>query len=110
MWTKDANIYGQQGWTNAVEYVNSLSHGGHADWRLPNLRELQSLMDYESYGPALPPGHPFTDVGGMNRYYWTSTTYANDTDGVWYVATGGGRADHGSKAAMRYVWPVRVGQ
>jgi len=110
MWTKDANISSQQGWTNATEYANSLNYGGHSDWRLPNLRELQSLMDYGNHGPALPSGHPFTDAGGTGRYYWTSTTYANKTSSAWYVATGGGRADRGAKTGSHYVWPVRTGQ
>ena len=49
------------------------SHLG--DWRLPNVNELMSLLDYGAMttkGVGLPDGHPFTDFGG---YYWTSTTF-----------------------------------
>ena len=42
---------------------SDLTDGSKAgDWRLPNVRELQSLVDYGRYDPALPEGHPFTRV------------------------------------------------
>ncbi|NIO68243.1 MAG: DUF1566 domain-containing protein, partial [Anaerolineae bacterium] len=44
------------------------------DWRLPNVRELQSLIDYGRQTPALPSGHPFTGV--QSSLYWSSTTHA----------------------------------
>lgn len=37
-----------------------------SQWRLPNVRELQSLIDYGEYNPALPTGHPFTGVASSN--------------------------------------------
>jgi hypothetical protein len=43
-------------------------------WRLPNIREMMSLLDYESL-PALADGHPFINLAGT---YWTSTTFALD--------------------------------
>jgi hypothetical protein len=49
------------------------SHLG--DWRLPNVNELMSLLDYGSmttFGVGLPDGHPFVGYAG---YYWTSTTF-----------------------------------
>ena len=45
------------------------------DWRVPNVNELMSLVDYgtgTSTGTGLPDGHPFIDFDG---YYWTSTTF-----------------------------------
>jgi len=62
MWTKDAN-FGSKTWGQAKSYCSSLSWGGYDDWRLPNVLELQSLIDYALQNPALPTGHPFTDVG-----------------------------------------------
>ena len=53
------------------------------DWRLPNVRELQSLIDYGRWNPALPNGSPFTGV--RPDRYWTSTSTAGLTSYAWYV-------------------------
>ena len=45
MWTKNANLSGAQTWTNAVDHCNDMDAYGYTDWRLPNVRELQSLCD-----------------------------------------------------------------
>jgi hypothetical protein len=50
------------------------------DWRVPNVNELMSLVDYgtsTSSGTGLPDGHPFIDFDG---YYWTSTTFGLSSD------------------------------
>ena len=38
--------------------------GGTYSWRLPNINELESLVDCSAHSPALPHGHPFRDVQG----------------------------------------------
>jgi len=62
-------------WCEALRYCENLTYAGFSDWRLPNVRELQSIAD--ARGP-LPP--PFEDEdrfdGGISNrepYYWTST-------------------------------------
>ena len=42
------------------------------DWRLSNIKELQSLIDYGHADPALSEGHPFSDV--QPTCYWSSTS------------------------------------
>ena len=63
IWTKNANAFGTKKWDDALSAANSLASGTipgltdgskAGDWRLPNVRELQSLIDYEFYSPALP--------------------------------------------------------
>lgn len=44
---------------------------GHLDWRMPNIRELESLVDLCADSPALAPDHPF---GNVREVYWSSTT------------------------------------
>ena len=118
-WTKDANAPGPSAcgpavtktWQGALDYVkclNAQNYLGHTDWRLPNRKELRSLVDYSQYEPALPSGHPFTDVWS---YYWSSTTYALYTGYAWPVSMWYGSAYNlYNKTDYYYVWPVRAGQ
>jgi hypothetical protein len=70
VWLKDANCIGAQNWTAALASANGLSSGNCSltdgslvgDWHLPNLRELQSLIDYSQFSPTLPGGYPFLNV------------------------------------------------
>ena len=43
MWTRDANMFGQRTWQQALDDCNGLEFAGYDDWRLPNRRELLSL-------------------------------------------------------------------
>jgi hypothetical protein len=70
-WTKDASQY-QPAWYDALNVCNSYSVGTFDDWRLPNIKELLSLLDFEQKYPMLPVGHPFKNV--LSGYYWSSTT------------------------------------
>jgi hypothetical protein len=108
MWTKNANIWGAVVWNTAVDNCEGYSLAGYSDWRLPNLRELQSLIDYARYNPALASGHPFTGV--QLAYYWSATTPAGSTTGAWYVGLYDGNVYGNVKTYTTYVWPVRGGQ
>jgi len=111
MWVKaphdlDGNSGGQT-WDNAIDFCNGLNHAGHSDWRLPNLRELQSLIDYGRFNLALPSGHPFTGV--LSSWYWSSSSIAGFTASAWIVRLDVGLVDGVGKANADYVWPVRAG-
>jgi len=97
-------------WQAALDYVKRLNTGSHTDWRLPNVEELRSLVDYSQTNPSLPPGHPFTNV--VASYYWSSTTYAFYSGYAWYVNFyfGSGGGDGGDKSLSSYVRAVRGGQ
>jgi len=80
IWTKSANLYGYTySLSDALAFCSSCDEGGYTDWRLPNVRELQSVIDYgqvQYQKPILPEGHPFTGFGvGDQWYFWTSTTH-----------------------------------
>jgi len=117
MWTKNANLPSvHKTWQEALDYVKGMNNGtnpnfGHTDWRLPNRNELYSLTDYSQYSPALPAGHPFTNV--QLNPYWSSTSDANHTSDAWYVYMPSGVLSFGSKTIsfdIYFVWPVRAGQ
>ena len=108
-WTINANLDDEmKTWATAVSYCNGLDHGGYDDWRLPNRFELESLLDMSQYNPTLPSGHPFTSV--QSSYYWSSTTYAGNTDYAWNVKLYNGYVNFANKAYSFYVCPVRAGQ
>ncbi len=76
MWHTDASLLpGWIAWDTALAFIetnlNATVYGGYDDWRMPNLNELHSLIDYSQVDPALPLGHPFTNVNGN---HWASTS------------------------------------
>ena len=84
------------------------------DWRLPNRRELFSLVHDEYYDPALPDtagtgkwsaGDPFTNV--QSSFYWSATTLESYTSAAWDVSMHYGDVSANFKSLVYYVWPVR---
>jgi hypothetical protein len=118
IWLKTANCFSLQTWANALSAANTLNSGecgltdGSAEraWRLPNVREMQSLIDYSRYNFALPSGHPFTNV--ENAFYWTSTALPGSSAIVWtmYLVDGGIDPVQNVPTNFYRVWPVRGGQ
>ncbi len=113
-------------WPDALTAANSLASGscGLSDgstagqWRLPNVKELLSLIDWAFYDPALSnaagtakwvAGDPFTGVQSKN--YWSSTTDAGNTNYAMRVDLDHGLVSIYSKTTTttHYVWPVRGG-
>ncbi len=77
-------------WEEALAYAQASTHADHDDWRLPNAKELQYIVDYTrspatSDSPAIDPiffATAITNEAGQKDYpyYWTSTTHL---DGPW---------------------------
>jgi hypothetical protein len=127
MWTKDANLLatrnpefdndglsgdGAVTWQHALDYVaklNAENYLGQTDWRLPNRKELRSVIDASHFNPPLPTGHPFTNVTN----FWSSTTFTTYPALALILSTSSGLVWHvgGNKSSdQNPVWPVRGGQ
>ncbi len=82
MWTQ-ADSGQALNWQEALAWAEELSFAGYDDWRLPNAKELQSLVDYSrspdtTNSAAIDPLFEVTKLSGSNLdypYYWTSTTH-----------------------------------
>jgi len=71
MWTRCASLTVTP-CKEAVKYCEDGSWGCYTDWQLPEIHILQSLVDTQN-SPALPTGHPFTDVGQGFTMTWSRT-------------------------------------
>ncbi|MGV7224556.1 MAG: DUF1566 domain-containing protein [Nitrospinales bacterium] len=116
IWLKNANCFGGQNWKEAIDASNNLANGQcglsdgsvPGDWRLPNFRELYSVIDFSISPIPLPPGHPFTGV--QVDSYWSSTTSADDSGDAWIVGFYRGYAVPEPKDVPDFlVWSVRGG-
>jgi hypothetical protein len=110
MWSKADSGAGMN-WQAALAWTqgkNAEKHLGHDDWRLPNAKELQSIVDYSrspatTHSAAIDPVFgctPITNAIGQTdyAYYWTGTTHAGmrGGDAAVYVAFG---------RAAGWMWP-----
>jgi hypothetical protein len=111
MWTQDGNLpAGTRTWQLALDYANGLTLCGFSDWRLPNVNELESLVNSEAASQAaFLNTQGFTGVQASN--YWSSSSYAGSPADAWIVdILYAGHVYAVSKSVINYVWPVRAGQ
>lgn len=87
-----------------IEDLNNENYLSRKDWRMPNRRELRSLIWHGAKKPALPPDHPFS--GLKQTWYWTSTTSAMVPGYAWYIHLEGGRMFWGRKDQFYLLFPV----
>ena len=94
-------------WQEAINRCEALSLGGEDDWRLPNLNELNSLVDDTKYNPII--DDVFQDYTASN-IYWSSTTPAVGHIYVWTVDLSSGNQNVNDKNLNCYVRCVRAGR
>jgi formylglycine-generating enzyme required for sulfatase activity len=72
---------GRMSWHDAQAYARKLFLAGKDDWRLPTVRELESLLDRSQYRPVIREEVPFKNT----LSYWSSTTFGANKHNAWIV-------------------------
>ena len=92
-------------WQEALASVRDLAEQTNLPWRMPNINELESLVDASTHSPALVSGHPF---GAVQESYWSSTTSYFETDWAYVLYLIKGAVGVGFKKNTDFaLWPVR---
>ena len=106
MWQKaDDGI--ARDWEESLSYAENSEFAEYDDWRLPNTKELQSIVDYTrspqtTNSPAINPIFETTEINdpdgnpGQYPFFWTSTTHldgVNPYSGAAYIAFGEGQGE-----------------
>lgn len=73
-------------WPAALAYCEALKLADHDDWRLPNVKELQSIVAYDRPQPAL--DTQFLQLSDPKAWFWSSTTLGDNVRQAAYVCFG----------------------
>ena len=106
MWQKSDDGTGYD-WEEALNLAENMELASYSDWRLPNVKELQSIVDYTrspqtTNSPAIDPIFETTEINdpdgnsGQYPFFWTSTTHldgANPYASAVYIAFGEGQGE-----------------
>ncbi len=96
-------------WQGALQAADSADFAGHSDWRLPNIKELSSIVEQACINSAINvtifPATP-------SNSFWSVSPYAGAVSGAWNVNFygGGNSAGHGTTGSFPHVRLVRGGQ
>ena len=88
----------------ARAYCKNLTLGGYDDQRVPTLKELMTIIDYNRYKPAILKEFRYVDEDTL---YWSSTPFARAADEYWGVSFKDGGTDNAGEVYDRYVRCVR---
>ena len=93
-------------WEEALSYASGLSLAGKTDWRVPNIKELQSLNDEKSYKPSF---NKIYFTGVISGNFWSSTTMYQTPAWAWDINIDYGIVSYNDKTLKENVLCVRGG-
>lgn len=106
VWQKNGNADGLKFWEGALSYCQGLSLGGESDWRLPDIKELQTIQDYTKASPSIDAVFANT----QNNGYWSSSSSDLTPGNAWAAGFNECALDVDDKdVATYYVRCVRSG-
>jgi hypothetical protein len=113
MWQREAPSLGGNGsglfqWAEADQYCQDLVHNDQDDWRLPGRRELSSIVDRKSAGPATVDSYAFAQTNlDTTSYYWTATPLGDGSVKMYAVDFASAIGDFLTKTGVARVRCVR---
>lgn len=93
-------------WSASVARCETKEVGGQKGWHAPSVDELKTLIDTSQHDPALPAGHPFSNI--KSEIYWTATPHPTDDIVAWQVSFFSGEAVTDQKSGTRRMWCLLV--
>lgn len=94
-------------WPSALQAGEDSIFAGYSDWRLPNSKELGSIVEDKCYRPSI---NSTVFPGLTDGRYWSSSPYAGNSSYAWGVNFYNGHDDYDSKGNSYHVRLVRGGQ
>lgn len=91
-------------WEQALTYADTLALNGNTDWRLPNIKELESIDDESLVNPSI--NRTFFSTMVTNKY-WSSSSLPNQPTKAWYLDTQFGITTYDFKTLRHYLICVR---
>ncbi|MCE1188672.1 MAG: DUF1566 domain-containing protein [Ignavibacteria bacterium] len=103
MWTKFP-APAPLSWEDALKYSENLTLSNYSDWRLPNVKELQSINIEQLKNPSFDSSFfKNTPIGN----YWSSTTLFGQGTKAWYINSAYGLGSYDDKTKLNYILCVR---
>ena len=106
-------------WLDDINAEGGTGFAGHNDWRIPNVKELQGIVNYGQIFPAVSSEFSTGCSAGCSamscsctqsdRNYWSSSTYQGAPNSAWDLDFGGGFLGAGNRITYYYVRAVRGG-